>query len=92
MAVTLKPNKPKTQAERDALIDAIMNGAPIEAGNEVEGDAATIAEMLPALLKKAALPDTSENRRKLINARLIQWAMPKTPPRSRSYRSLARHR
>jgi len=88
MTVTLK-RQPFTPEERELFIDAIMSGCAAD-WPELDEIAIEIAEKLPELLRHARLPDTSENRRRIINLVLTRYAQPKGPKRSRSYRRLAR--
>jgi hypothetical protein len=78
--------RPFSKEEREILIESVMTGSY----SEFEDLAIEIAEHLPDLLRKANLPDTSDNRRKLIELVMVRWSMPKGPQRSRSYRRMAR--
>lgn len=89
MAVVLM-RQPFSKAERELIVEAIMSGAEVEGLPELDGIALTIAEQLPDLLKKARLPDTSQNRRGLIHLVLVRWSRPKTARPSRSYRRFRR--
>ncbi|RYG55479.1 MAG: hypothetical protein EON56_05575 [Alphaproteobacteria bacterium] len=89
MAVTLL-RKPFTAEERQLAVEAIMTGCGVEGLPELDAIALEIAMKLPDLLRKANLPDTSDNRRRLIELVLIRWAAPKTPTfTSKSYRAFA---
>lgn len=71
------------------MVEAIMFGSHVEGFPELEDITIEIAEKLPDLLRRARLPDNSDNRRKIIELVLVRWAMPKTKTAT-SYRQFAR--
>jgi hypothetical protein len=89
MTITLT-RKPFSKGERGLIAEAIMTGAYIEGLPELDTIATEIAEKLPALLRHAGVPDSSDNRRKIIDLVLVRWAAPKTRTPPRTYRELAR--
>ena len=89
MTVTLL-RKPFTKEEREIMVDAIMCGRCVEGIPELGVIATEIAEKLPDLLRRANLPDNSDNRRKLIDLVMVRWAAPKTRKPPRTYRALSR--
>ena len=91
MTVTLL-RKSFSPEERELIVEAVMTGSCPPELPELEDIALTIAEWLPSLLAKARLPDTSDNRRAIINLVLTRWGMPKSPRPSTSYRRLAARR
>ena len=82
--------KPFSKEEREIMVDAIMTGSYVEDWPELDAIGIEIAEKLPDLLRRAGWPDTSDNRRKIIELVMVRWAAPKSRKPSRSYRALAR--
>ena len=89
MTVTLRRHH-FSAAERQVVAEAVMTGAHVDEVEGLEDVAMQIAEMLPELLRHARRPDTSENRRELIDFVLERWSEPKSARPSRSYRQLRR--
>lgn len=85
MSITLRRHH-FSAAERQVVAEAVMTGARVDEIDGLEDVAMSIAEMLPALLRKERLQDTSENRRAIIDLVLRRWDVPKSARPSRSYR------
>ncbi len=92
--ITIKPKKlgPLNEIEREFLMDAILTGRGIDAGDDrLMSIYLTLAEKLQSAVKKAGFVDSSDARRAVLNA-IVDKAQRGDKPRSMSYRKLAKWR
>ena len=67
-------------------------GCDLDTADELDSMAIKIADELPRLLKMAGLPDTSDNRRRMIDLVIARYSMPKNAPSKMFYKFATRWR